>query len=129
MRLLPGDAGPHLKLAGALVAQGKREEAIDANTHNNLGAILLDHLGKREEAIAEFREAVRLNPNEGGYRANLAMALEQHGKPDEAAGVYRAMLRREPNNAEMHKRLGRALLAQGKQEDAAAEYRARASAH
>ena len=45
----------------------------DAEGHNRLG-VALASLGRREEAVAEFREAVRLNPAAGGARDNLARA-------------------------------------------------------
>jgi Flp pilus assembly protein TadD len=86
MRLLPGQAGPHLKLASALLAQGKREESIaevneairlkpsDPGTHSDLGAILLK-LERPDEAIAEFREAIRLKPDDAGNRNNVAWTM------------------------------------------------------
>jgi Flp pilus assembly protein TadD len=45
-----------------------------AEVHNNLGVALV-RLGRRDEAIAHFREALRLQPGDIGARDNLARAL------------------------------------------------------
>jgi tetratricopeptide (TPR) repeat protein len=46
----------------------------DAEAHNRLG-VALASVGRTEEAVAEFREAVRLNPQGEEARNNLARAL------------------------------------------------------
>jgi tetratricopeptide (TPR) repeat protein len=88
-----------------------------------LGRILLDQLGRVAEAIAEFREAVRLRPDEAGYHFNLAGALLVQGKPDEAIAESRAAVRLKPDDANTYNRLGRALLAHGKRDEAVTAYR------
>jgi Flp pilus assembly protein TadD len=45
----------------------------DAAIHNDLGVALLG-LGRRDEAAAEFREAVRIRPDLAEAKANLAKA-------------------------------------------------------
>jgi len=42
--------------------------------HNNLGVALI-RLGRRDEAIREFREAIKLDPSDPGARDNLSRAL------------------------------------------------------
>jgi tetratricopeptide (TPR) repeat protein len=50
------------------------------------------------KAVADFREAVRLEPNDSIYRNNLANALLKHGEPDLAAVEYNEALRLDPEN-------------------------------
>jgi Flp pilus assembly protein TadD len=47
--------------------------------HNNLGVALASQ-DRLNEAIAHFREALRLEPNYAQARANLAIALQEAGK-------------------------------------------------
>jgi tetratricopeptide (TPR) repeat protein len=83
------DYGPAAYGTGIVLArQGRYQEAIaqfqamreyeftpyDANTHNNLGAVFASQ-GRRDEAISHFREALRLQPDHGPARRNLARLL------------------------------------------------------
>ena len=61
-------------------------------------------------AIAEDREALRLNPNNAAAHASLGVALRNKGDLDGAIAEYREALRLNPNNAEAHDNLGSALL-------------------
>ena len=56
--------------------------------HNNLGVALRDQ-GKLEEAVAEFRTAIRLNPDYAEAHYNLGFALHSQGKLEEAVAEYR----------------------------------------
>ena len=87
----------------------------------NLG-IALDGAGRREEAIAELREAVRLAPDSFRARYNLARAQEAAFQSDEAISNYRQALRIEPAHAPSHNNLGRLLAAQGHPKQAILEY-------
>lgn len=86
VRLRP-DFGPsHASLAGALREVGRidesmaayrralefRENALSADVRNNYG-IALALGGRPAEAAAEFREALRLNPNLADARTNLQL--------------------------------------------------------
>ncbi|PIR15748.1 MAG: hypothetical protein COV48_12645, partial [Elusimicrobia bacterium CG11_big_fil_rev_8_21_14_0_20_64_6] len=44
-----------------------------AAAHNDLGAVLARE-GRLQEALEQFREAVRLDPSDPGARGNLAQA-------------------------------------------------------
>jgi Flp pilus assembly protein TadD len=44
-----------------------------AEVHNDFGVVLA-RLGRASDAVIQFREALRLNPNFAAARANLAMA-------------------------------------------------------
>jgi Flp pilus assembly protein TadD len=91
--------------------------------YNNLG-LALSQQGKSEEAIAEFREALRLRSELPGVRINLGNALQDQGKLEEAIAEYRQALRLKPDYPEAHFNLGNALQKQGKLEEAIAEHRA-----
>ena len=80
--------------------------------------------GKLDEAIAEYREAVRHQARRRRAHNNLGNALSDQGKLDEAIAEYRAAIRLKPDFAEAHYNLGNALRDQGKLDEAIAEYRA-----
>jgi tetratricopeptide (TPR) repeat protein len=94
----------------------------NARAHGNLGrAYLL--LGRWEEAIAECREELRLDPNYyGDGRVNLAHALTELGRPAEALPYYEEGLRIRPDGFDVHNNYGIALAALGRWADAVAQY-------
>jgi Flp pilus assembly protein TadD len=53
----------------------------DARTHYYLG-LALDSLGQAEDALAHYREAVRLSPNTPLYLNDLAWLLATNPKPE-----------------------------------------------
>ena len=61
--------------AGKEYREALRIDPGYANAHNNLGNVLLAQ-GKHEEAIREFREVVRLQPDSEVARKNLEAALK-----------------------------------------------------
>jgi Tfp pilus assembly protein PilF len=84
---------------------------------------------KLDEAVAEFREAIRIEPRDADAYCALAGALGEQGKLDEVIAEFRAAIKIKPDFAEAHFNLGVALSAQGKREQALAALRkARASA-
>jgi tetratricopeptide (TPR) repeat protein len=93
-----------------------------ADAHTNLGNAL-DDQGKLAEAIAEFREAIRLQPNLTDVHINLGNALRGQGKPEEAIAEFREAIRLQPNHPWAHYNLGNALRAEGKLAQAIAEFR------
>ena len=80
--------------------------------------------GKLDEAIAEYRTAIRLQPDYATLHDNLGAALERQGKLDEAIAEYRTAIRIQPDFANAHNNLGTRLYWQGKLDEAIAEYRA-----
>ena len=60
----------------------------DAYFHDALG-FLYRRLGNNERAIEEFREALRLDPNEAYVYQNLATSLVNFNRLDEAEAVYK----------------------------------------
>jgi eukaryotic-like serine/threonine-protein kinase len=65
------------------------------------------------EAIAAYREAIRLQPENAGAHYNLGIALDSQGKVSEAIAAYRDAIRLQPDEAEAHCNLGMALRSQG----------------
>ncbi|MBI5243471.1 MAG: tetratricopeptide repeat protein [Elusimicrobia bacterium] len=55
--------------------------------------------GRLEEAVREFREAIRIDPNVAEARCNLGVALAKLGKDDEALCELEAALKIEPKHA------------------------------
>ena len=76
--------------------------------HTNLGAAL-GNLGRTEEAIGHYREALRLLPTSAEAHNNLGNALFQIGRPQEAIPHYEASLRIKPDVTGVHSNLGIAL--------------------
>src|SRR5262249_5488804 len=88
-----------------------------AEAHNDLGVVLND-LGRPEEAAAECREAVRLRPDLAEAHYNLGKAMRGLGRPEEAAAEDRGAVRLRPGYAEAHCNLGSALADLGLYADA-----------
>ena len=87
-----------------------------------LGYILADQ-HKTEEAIAEYRKAIEIDPRYAAAHNNLGIGLRVQGKTEEAIAEYRKAIDLDPRYAAAHYNLGNALGVQGKTEEAIAEYR------
>jgi tetratricopeptide (TPR) repeat protein len=84
------------------------------------------HPGKLDEAIAAFREAIRLNPGYAPAHSALGDALSLRAKRDEAIGEYRTAIRLDPDSDVAKKArhaIGTNLRKQGKLEEAIAAYK------
>jgi len=90
--------------------------------HYALGTALSKQ-GKLDEAIAQFQEALAIQPGRAEARYNLGNALGRNGRQDEAIAEYRQALEISPNYAPPHYNLGIALSAKGDTNGAIAEYR------
>jgi Flp pilus assembly protein TadD len=90
--------------------------------HSNLGCALLAK-GELDEAIAEFRKALRLNKDLPQVHNNLGNALLGKGQLDEAIVEFREAVRLMKDSAEAHCSLGDALLRQGQFQEAVQELR------
>lgn len=89
------------------------EKAPDsALVRNNYGRALAN-LGRQDEAIAQYREGLRLEPDDARTWAKLGNALGEQGKLPEAVDAYRAALRHEPTDEKTHNNLARVLLRVG----------------
>ena len=90
--------------------------------HTYLGNALAN-AGSVDSAIAEYAEALRLNPDFPEAHNNLGPALVSQGRTDAAISHFAAAIRLRPDYADAHNNLGVALASQGKLEAAVAAYR------
>ena len=83
----------------------------------NLGRLY--HLtGERGRAEAQYRDAVRLAPDDPIPHFNLGVLLEEQGRRDEAALAYAQAVTRDPEFADAHCNLGLLLESMGRKQDA-----------
>jgi len=86
-------------------------------THTNLGNALLI-VGQRQEAIEQFRQALRIKSDYLEAHNNLGSALLQAGRLQEAIEHYKKALLIKPNHAKAHYNIGLALYQTGQHQDA-----------
>jgi serine/threonine-protein kinase len=79
--------------------------------------------GKLEEAISEYRTAIRLKPDDARAHCNLGVARKHQGQLDVATAEFRAAIRLQPDLWEAHGELGLVLRAQENYAEAIAELR------
>ncbi len=85
--------------------------------HNNLGSTY-SKLGRADEALGHFKEALRLRPHFPEANHNMAHMVAMSGKLDEAREYFRKAIRLKPDYAEAHNGLGAVFFQQGKLEEA-----------
>ena len=82
-----------------------------------MGYALLSQ-GKLDEAIAEYRQAIRLKPDDAEAHNNLGTILcDRKHDYEGAIAEFREAIRLKPDDAEAHHDLGAALTGQGKLDD------------
>jgi tetratricopeptide (TPR) repeat protein len=79
----------------------------------NLGIALADR-GREDEAVARFREALRIEPRWAPAHVRLALSLDRLGERDAAEAHLREALRLRPNDARTHSNLGLLLAKSGR---------------
>jgi len=84
-------------------------------THNNYGYSLLER-GQLDEAIREFREALRLEPKHSKAHNNLGKVLIMKNKISEAIEEFREAVRLKPDFLKAYNNLGLAYARLGKYE-------------
>ena len=87
----------------------------------NLG-VALEQQGKSDEALAEYNEALRIDPSRVQVHNNLANLLDVLGRNDEALVHYREALRLKPDAPLVHLNLGSLLVKLGRYGEAMQEY-------
>ncbi|MBW1672238.1 MAG: tetratricopeptide repeat protein, partial [Deltaproteobacteria bacterium] len=92
-----------------------------ARPRGNLGIALFDQ-GRLEDAVYQFREAIRIKPDHADAHLKLGNALEAQGNLKKAIYHYSETLRIKPNQADAYLKLGNALEAQGNPEEAFYHY-------
>jgi Tfp pilus assembly protein PilF len=108
--------------ASRVCQQLLRARPANADAHNILGVSLLG-LGNKDEAVAELKKAITLNPSASSYHANLGEVLRQIGKPAEAEEPLLEAVRLDPNNPQALNNLGIVYYEQRKFKDAIDYYR------
>ena len=79
--------------------------------------------GRIQEAIASYREALRLEPEYAEAHNNLGRALKDVGRNEDALAHANRALRLKPDYADAHYNLGTVLQRLGRIEEAIAHYR------
>jgi serine/threonine protein kinase/tetratricopeptide (TPR) repeat protein len=92
-----------------------------AGAHCNL-AIALQFKGQLDEAVAQFRKAIELDPKNTGYLTKLGMTLVANGRSDEAVAQYYKVIELDSKNAGYWADLGVALAANGQLDEAIAQF-------
>ncbi len=95
---------------------------LKPRAHNSLGNAY-KRVGRVDEAIREYREAVRLPPGYALAHFNLGNAYQAKGRIDDAIGEYREALRANAGHVEAHFNLGGVYHAKAQLDDAMREYR------
>ena len=89
--------------------------------HDNLGNALCQ-IGRVQEAIGHYEEALRIVPDNAKVHYNLGMALAREGQLPGAIGHYEQALRGNPDFTEAHVNLGIALAQVGSNQEALAHF-------
>ena len=107
-----------------LAAYTKMLQADPANPlrHDAVATLYLDER-RYDDAIAEFRQSLRLNGDSAPTHYNLAFALSARGRRDEAIAELQEALRIDPDYAQAHNNLGALLQVTDRAEQALAHYR------
>ncbi len=107
----PASVAARMTLANFLYAAGRFEEALalhreamrlrpdDEPARHFFGHFLKDVVKDPHAAEAEFRESIRLKPDRGETRRDIAEALRAQGRVPEAVAEYREAIRLEPGEA------------------------------
>ena len=89
--------------------------------HYNLGHTL-EKTGRIEEAIGQYEQALRIEPDRADTHNSFGVTLVQVGRIQEGIEHYEQALRIKPDYAEAHNNLGNVLFQTGKLDDAMVHY-------
>lgn len=99
-----------------------RESLLSPERHNDKGQKYMDQQ-RWSEAEAEYREAVRREPQEALWHNNLGVALARQARYLEAEVEYKAAVKAQPEKALWRSNLARVLSQQARYPEAEAEAR------
>jgi protein O-mannosyl-transferase len=129
--LMAGALAALMVCAGRQTAYWQNSETLWSHTlacttdnemaRNALGFVFFKQ-GKLEEAITQYQEALRINPNSAEARSSLGSVLFKMGKVDESIIQYQSALRSRPDFAEAHLNLGSALDQEGRWDEAIVQF-------
>jgi tetratricopeptide (TPR) repeat protein/cytochrome c551/c552 len=97
-------------------------DSLNPLRHDAVATLHLD-AGELDEAIAEYRESLRLNRESAPTHYNLGYALSARGRRDEALAEFEEALRIDPDYAQAHNNLGALQQIAGRAEAALEHYR------
>lgn len=117
----PAEAGSHADLAPTEGAPDKKNEMY-ARFHDGLGAAL-QRKGQTDQAIAQYQEALKLDPGYSAANYHLADTLLKKGKTSEGITQFQEVLKNSPDDAKTHNNLGSALRREGQMDEAIIQYR------
>lgn len=100
----------------------REQQPGNAEAHNNHG-VMLQRLGRLQDAEDAFREALALRDDYLEARYNLALVLHATHRLPEAEAEYRRALTIHPAHAESHHNLGNVLKILGRLQEAEIAYR------
>jgi tetratricopeptide (TPR) repeat protein len=135
----PHPVGVRLTVADALAKTGRVREAVthyravlaqeqgrpsflSAKAYLGLG-FLAERVGRREDALAAYTEALRIDPRLNDARYNMANVLLSVGRLPEAMAAYEQLLAAEPKFFQARFNLGRIYEQAGRLDDARGQYR------
>jgi tetratricopeptide (TPR) repeat protein/SAM-dependent methyltransferase len=123
--LKPDFAETHYNLGNVLAMQGKIDEAIAcfersiaikpfAEAHNNLGIALANDPARADQAMAQYRHALAINPQFVEAEANIGNLHAARGEYEKAAELFGKIIKAHPEHLNAHENLARVLIAAGK---------------
>lgn len=95
---------------------------LKARAHNILGNVY-NNMEHSEDAIEEFRTAIRLRPEHAETHYNLGLAYDKTGRTEEAMEELRTAIKLKPDYPEAHNNLGVIYAKKGRREDAMEEFK------
>jgi len=101
--------------------------AVESTNNNSIAYCELGHAlneqGKRDEAIIQFKSALKINPYYAEAHYELGVTLEAQGNSTGAAKQYLETLRTNPNHVKAHNSMGIILAKQGNFKDSVYHYK------
>ena len=121
---IPVSSGPSIFFALFLSLWSAQPVVAQSAAQYRQKALELSQAKSWDEAIAAYRKALELSPDDSLTHYNLALALDYKGDQKQAVEEFEAALRLKPNWAEAHYGLGTALYELHEQNQALKELRA-----
>lgn len=90
----------------------------DPMAHYNLGVALMDDGRPPEDAMTQFEEALRLDPEHTGALDNLGIVLHRLGREQDALSRFEQALRIDADDAVAHNNIGAILTSAGRPSEA-----------
>jgi tetratricopeptide (TPR) repeat protein len=116
------DRRKRYEAAARQLQKGLKIKPNHPRAHVNL-TVVLEKLGRSDEAMKHAAEALRLMPESYTANFNMGLLLEKQGKLDDAANCYRKALEIFEGHVDAHNRLGRLLIKQSRPAEAVDSFR------